>query len=218
MCLFLTACSSRKQVQTDDWKEPKPKSSNKGLIIWIDPGHGGKDPGASNRALKIQEKNIALKTAIYAKKKLVNMGYDARLTRSRDEFIPLEKRVDMANSHRKSLFVSIHFNSAKRKAAEGLEIYYHSLPAKASRVNHLSKILGESIEKETLKQLKIPSRGVRVASFRVIKDTKVPSCLIEGGFLTNPREAKKLSKNGYLEKLGVCIAEGIHTFCSKHEI
>jgi N-acetylmuramoyl-L-alanine amidase len=212
LCLVLTSCSPKKAPEQESWKETKPLAHSP-LTIWIDPGHGGKDPGASNRKLKIQEKNLCLKTARFVQKKLLQMGYCAKLVRDKDEFISLDERIAKANSTPKSLLVSLHFNSAKNLKAEGLEIYYYSGEKNISSTNRLSKALAERIEKQIVKQIKIPSKGARLACFRVIKGSKVPSCLIEGGFLTNAKEAKKLSKNSYLQLLGYSIAEGIDIFC-----
>lgn len=215
LCLFLTACSPKNPPEQESWKERKTLSHSP-LTIWIDPGHGGKDPGACNKRLKIQEKTLCLKTAKFVQQKLVKMGYCAKLIRSKDEFISLDERIAKANSTPKSLLVSIHFNSAKNLKAEGLEIYYYSNEKNISATNRLSKALAQSIEKQLVKQTKAPSRGARLACFRVIKGSKVPSCLVEGGFLTNAKEAKKLAKNSYIQLLGDSIAEGVDIFCCEH--
>lgn len=93
--------------------------------VVIDPGHGGKDPGALNRALGLREKDITLDigkrlNAILNEHKEL----EVILTRPRDAYVPLEERAAIANSNQGDLFVSIHTNSAPRRSARGIESYY----------------------------------------------------------------------------------------------
>jgi N-acetylmuramoyl-L-alanine amidase len=96
--------------------------------IVIDPGHGGKDPGTSNKALKLYEKEIALDIAKRLKELFgKNEEYEIILTRERDRYMSLEERTAIANSKKGDLFLSIHLNSAPRKSARGIESYYLSM-------------------------------------------------------------------------------------------
>ena len=120
-----------------DYHTPKKEGKNYSLIrqlglgvntIVIDPGHGGKDPGTINRKLNLQEKTIVLDIA----KRLMsifnkNTKYKIVLTRSKDVYIPLEKRTAIANSLKADIFISIHLNSAPRKTARGIETYFLSI-------------------------------------------------------------------------------------------
>lgn len=217
LCLLLSACGSRNLSQETQYN-PKPSNSRRPTTVWIDAGHGGQDSGAVNKRLRLQEKHLCLKTAQLVQKKLLAMGYHAKLLRSKDEYISLDKRVSLANSERKSVMVSIHFNSAKNIRADGVEVFYYA-PARAiSPLHNLSKELSKSIEKKIIFHTKANSRGVKIGSFRVIRSTEMPSCLVEGGFLTNAKEAKKLSQISYLDSLASGIAEGIHQFCSQHSL
>jgi len=98
--------------------------------IVIDPGHGGKDPGALNRPLNVREKDLTLDigkrlNAILNEHK----EFEIILTRCRDEYVPLEERAAIANSNQGDLFVSIHTNSAPRLSARGVESYYLNMTA-----------------------------------------------------------------------------------------
>ncbi len=96
--------------------------------IVIDPGHGGKDPGTSNRSLKLYEKNITLDLARRLKSLFKkNSKYEIILTRESDRYISLEERTAIANSKKSDLFVSIHVNSAPRENTRGIETYYLNL-------------------------------------------------------------------------------------------
>ena len=96
---------------------------NKKKVIVLDPGHGGKDPGAIGRSFKTYEKNITLSMAKELKKVLENRGFKVYLTRSTDIFIPLKKRVAIARSHHADLFISVHADSTVNRKAQGFSIY-----------------------------------------------------------------------------------------------
>ena len=91
-------------------------------LIVLDPGHGGQDYGTySSKATKYQEKNLTLTATRMVKTYLEQMGYRVSMTRTNDTFVALDKRAAFANERTSKLFVSIHFNSAPNKQAEGVE-------------------------------------------------------------------------------------------------
>ncbi len=94
--------------------------------IVIDPGHGGKDPGAVGKYYKLHEKDIALDVAKRLKKLLTSRGIKVYMTRQNDKFISLWKRADIANKKNADLFVSVHANSSRYRSAKGFETYYFS--------------------------------------------------------------------------------------------
>jgi N-acetylmuramoyl-L-alanine amidase len=98
--------------------------------IVIDPGHGGKDPGTVNRSLGLEEKNITLDIAKRLNAILnEHAELEVILTRPRDEYVALEERAAIANSNQGDIFISIHTNSAPRKTARGIEVYYLNITA-----------------------------------------------------------------------------------------
>lgn len=97
--------------------------SSKKKIIVLDPGHGGKDPGAIGRSYKTYEKNITLSMGKELKSQLEAKGFKVYMTRSTDIFIPLRKRVDIARSYHADLFISLHADSTVNRKAQGLSIY-----------------------------------------------------------------------------------------------
>ena len=133
--------------------------------IIIDPGHGGKDPGASNKKLGLHEKNLALDICKRLKTlfETHNNKYQVLMTRYTDVYISLEERTAIANSKKGDLFVSVHLNSAPRKKARGIETYFLSMTADpwaiqvAAQENAMStKSIGEmkSIIEQILKSAK----------------------------------------------------------------
>lgn len=228
ICLFLcfTSCSHTVCVQPllpglqthpKISSEPDPFTATnpfvapkQDVLIVLDPGHGGKDLGTHSRKPPYQEKYLTLTTAYMLRNYLKQLGYEAILTRDDDVFITLEERWLFANQRKTRLFVSLHYNSAPNKSAEGIEIFYYGKGSKTRSA--LSKKLGQSIIKQMVKKTGAKSRGVRQGDLAVIRETKMPAVLIEGGFLTNDEEMVKLKNAVYLKKLALGIAQGIKDY------
>jgi N-acetylmuramoyl-L-alanine amidase len=206
-------------------KEEKPivaeiieSSSNKKNVIVLDPGHGGEDYGThSTTKPRYQEKYLNLTTTMLLKSYLEQMGYHIILTRKSDVFISLEQRAEFANKKNPQLFVSIHYNSAPSKEAEGIEIYYYPSVEDKQRMNE-SKKLAQSILTKVVDQTQAKSRGIKNGNFAVIRETKMPAVLIEGGFLTNESEMEKIKNPLYLKKIAWGIATGIDDYLSPSKI
>ncbi len=182
-------------------------ASPKQLIV-IDPGHGGFDIGAQVQTLK--EKALALQTATLVKEYLHKKGYRVILTRSRDVFLPLSKRATIANDTKSKLFVSIHFNSFRGPKPHGIEIYYYNKGTKWRQ--NASKKLAQIILNGMVAATEARNRGIKQGNFHVIRETKMPAILIEGGFMTNPGEHAKLKTHAYLDKMALAIANGIDKY------
>ncbi len=189
-----------------------PSYVNNGLsvapLIILDPGHGGTDEGA--KVQSVLEKRIALTTALLTKKQLESLGYRVIMTRSRDVFLTLPKRVDIANKSKAALFVSIHYNSSPNPSAKGIEIYFFE--ARGQERTRASKRLANTILHQVIDQTEAHSRGVRRGNFHVVRETEMPAVLVEGGFMTNIDERFQLKDRKYLEKIAKGIAQGVHKF------
>lgn len=170
--------------------------------VVIDAGHGGHDVGGIPTNI-IPEKNVALDTARRVQAYLNEAGVKTVMTRSSDVFIPLDQRVAIANSQKRAIFVSIHYNSAPRRGANGIETFY-SGPA--------GKPLASLIHKRVMTTTTGENRGVKQAKFYVIRKTKAPAVLVECGFLTNPQDAARASSKEYRDRLARQIARGILAF------
>lgn len=178
-------------------------------LIYIDPGHGGLDLGAVIKKPRMEEKKYTLITAHYVKRYLEKMGYRVSLTRSRDFFISLRRRVDVANRARAGIFLSIHYNSCPNKNVSGIEIYYNK---KINRCSYISKLLAKDILQSLTFRTKAKSRGIKRANYFVLKTTKMPSVLVESGFLTNSCERNLVRQREYLQKIARGISEGVDKF------
>ena len=194
--------------------------------ICLDPGHGGKDPG--NRDGKQTEKSYTLLLAKELKAELAKAGFEVCLTRGNDTFIELPARPEIARRRNADLFLSLHFNAAgSRESAgvNGVEVYCMT-PAHATSTNaggeggengafpgnrqdRKNVLLAWWVQKNLVKQLQVEDRGVRRARFAVLRSAAMPAVLIEGGFLSNPAEARKINDTNYRRRLAEAIAHGV---------
>lgn len=108
---------------SSDSKADANAKINRKRIVVLDPGHGGKDPGAIGAYGKTYEKNITLAMGRELKQILQKKGYIVYLTRDRDIFIPLRQRIKIAQKYRADLFMSLHADSAQNRSATGLSVY-----------------------------------------------------------------------------------------------
>jgi N-acetylmuramoyl-L-alanine amidase len=205
---LLAFCSNAKRYdrQSGISAFPSPNANQKCIVL--DAGHGGFDEGAKFRAF--MEKRATLSTSLLIKKYLEEKGYRVILTRSRDTFLSLGRRVEIANQTQGDIFVSIHYNASTNSIAKGIEVYY--CRSSAENRTRDSKRLANCILPCLIDQTDAASRGVKQAKFLVIKDTQMPAVLVEGGFVTNPQERALLKDKTYLEKIAKGIAEGIDKY------
>ena len=167
--------------------------------VVIDAGHGGFDRGGI-RANIIPEKGVALDVARRLRTYLADAGLRTIMTRSQDTFVTLDRRVAIANGQRRAIFVSIHFNSAPRRGADGIETFYGSPRAKK---------LASLIQRYAMKTTSGENRGIKRAQFYVLRRSRIPAVLIECGFLTNPQDAKRASRPAWRDQLARQIARAI---------
>jgi N-acetylmuramoyl-L-alanine amidase len=181
-------------------------------LVILDPGHGGSDEGAKINFF--HEKRITLLTTLALKKYLEEKDYRVILTRSRDVFVSLERRVSIANKTRAVIFVSIHYNASHSADAKGIEVFYYK-GRNASRAKS-SKQLADNILSHLIKGTEADSRGVKAGNFHVIRETDMPAVLVEGGFITNKEERMLLRDKTYLNRVAAGIADGIDHYLRKN--
>lgn len=185
-------------------------------IIVIDAGHGGKDAGASSADYpSYKEKTLNLSTAILVDHYLHRMGYRTTLTRDQDIFIPLQQRAQIANETNSNLFVSIHYNASPNIDASGVEVYYFD--EKGERTTDSEKLANSILEK-VISETEAKARGARKGNFAVIRETKMPAVLVEGGFLTNPSERSKILNKNYRQRIAWGIAKGIDSYLKNQQL
>ena len=179
-------------------------SSVKGRIIILDPGHGGKDPGAVNSGET--EKAIVLKVSNLVKQKLEKSGAIVKMTRTGDTYPTLPERVKFTNDHYGEIYVSVHVNSATSSSAKGTETFYNVSTGDQSDED---KKLATYINSEIVKNADMKNRGVKTANYYVIKNMMIPSVLVELGFISNSDDRAKLINDKYVEIFADSIYQGI---------
>lgn len=178
-----------------------PQINEGRLVVVIDPGHGGPDPGAIG-INGIHETDIVLPIGQQVAAILQQQGVQAVLTRNAEVDLDLEPRVQIAERADADLFVSIHANSLSlsRPDVNGIESYYYSaqgLPLAQTIHNSLLQVPGTQ------------NRGVRQARFYVIRNTSMPAVLIEVGFVTGQSDYELLSDATSRNQIAEAIARGI---------
>ncbi len=164
--------------------------------IVIDPGHGGTTFGAAANGIK--EKDIVLDIAKRAKEKLLSRYIcEVKLTRETDVSVSLANRCKLANDWGADVFVSIHANGFGTSSVHGFESFIYT--SKSAGSVSLRKVIHPELSK-----LFRTNRGMKVANFYVLRNTKMPAILTENGFITNPQDAEELKKASVRD----AIAEG----------
>ncbi|MGG3887982.1 N-acetylmuramoyl-L-alanine amidase [Metabacillus fastidiosus] len=174
------------------------------MLIAIDAGHGGKDPGAVANGL--MEKNITLKLALKTGDYLKNNYHcDVLYTRKTDVFLTLSERARIANREKADLFCSFHINSFSA-TAKGFETYRY--PRAKAKTAELQKIVHAEAMK-TLQEHSIADRGMKQKDFAVLRETRMPAVLTEVLFLSNRKEAALLQSDDFLAKIARAHADGL---------
>ena len=196
-----------------------------GLVIALDPGHGGNDSGAVGSGLK--ESDVNWKIAQACKAELENYaGVTVVLTRTQNECPTLYERVERAVNQGAKVFVSLHINSTERSSADGAEVYYPNGSNYNKAAHETGKQLSQNILDE-LTALGLQDRGIKVRNsennskypdgslrdyYGVIADARemgIPGIIVEHAFITNPEDNAKLKDDNFLKKLGMADAQGI---------
>lgn len=222
--------------------------------ILIDPGHGGKDPGAAmthkingkNVTIKEKDVNLSVAKMLAARLRTAYPQKQIIMTRDKDVFISLQQRTEIANAvklkdHEAVLYISIHVNSSLDKKARGYEVWYLS-PGYRRTVLEKGKaddpklfpILNSMMEEEyTTESILIAKfimdglaaqignlsspRGIKAEEWFVVRNSNMPSVLVEVGFVSNYEEAKLLHDESYLQKTAFGIYNGIAAFVTHFE-
>ncbi|WP_099159072.1 N-acetylmuramoyl-L-alanine amidase family protein [Virgibacillus ndiopensis] len=183
----------------------KDENSNTTFKVVIDPGHGGKDNGATGASGKY-EKNFTLSLSKKVKKRLEQEpGIQVFMTRTDDSFISQESRYrpKYANKLNADIYVSIHGNTFSNPDVSGTETFYY---------HNNSRLLANILQKHVVDATGFNDRGTKMKNLFVVKDTEMPSALIEVGYLTNPRDESKMLTDDFQNRIAASIVEGIKEY------
>lgn len=176
---------------------------SKNFKIFLDPGHGGHDPGAIGA--KSKEAENVLKVALALEKKLKAQGHEVKLSRRTDTYLTLKQRADLANVWGADIFLSLHDNSAVNKTATGFETFIFNGNVSANSIK-----LQQYVHNTIAKGIGLRDRGLKRANFAVLRLTSMPALLIEYGFISNIKDEKIIAFE--MEKQAQLTFEGINSY------
>lgn len=188
-----------------------------GKIIYIDPGHGGVDPGTIYK--DIYEKDINLSICLKLQKNLENLGAIVYLTRYGDYDLStpntstrkksdLNNRVRLINDSESDMYISIHLNATSSKTWHGAQVFYDD-------VNSKNKQIATIMQEELKKNLNTNREIDEISTMLLNRKVNVPGVLIEVGFLSNDNERYLLKQDSYQEKISKTIVNGIIKYFNK---
>lgn len=200
---------------------------NQSKTVFIDPGHGGSDPGAV--AGGYRESDLNLTVAKKVQSLLIGRGYNVIMSRNSDTYVGLYDRPQMANNLAADIFVSIHTNStgAGATSATGIESYYYkydpNYPSKINGAMHnnpdrilKSVTLTSLIQENMVSYTGANDRGTKGDTLAVIRESAMPATLLELGFINNASDRQKLFTDSYQNTLAKAIADGIDEYFRKY--
>jgi len=174
-------------------------------LVVIDPGHGGRDPGAT--VAGVEEKDVNLAIAVRVKELSAGGPVEVVLTRSSDRYVGLVERLRFAESLGAALYLSIHANACSDPRVRGVETYVDNTRSRGDPSWRLARLVQEAVCRRT----GAPDRGVRT-QLLYLRHTRLPAVLVETGYLTNPGERARLLDPAYRERIARGILEGIKAF------
>ncbi len=186
-----------------------------GGTVALDPGHGGYDGGARAQDSGLWEKDITLRVTLKIEEALQAHGASTVLTRREDVCLAdgntatkarkrqdLQRRVDIAEAAGADVLLSIHMNEYRSRAVSGPQVFYQ-------RSGDAGRLLAGALQEALLSHLDPPKRRVAMAGDYYVLRGKLPSALVECGFISNEAEERLLLDEGYQEKIGHAIADGL---------
>ncbi|MDW7667300.1 MAG: N-acetylmuramoyl-L-alanine amidase [Bacillota bacterium] len=183
-----------------------------GKKIVLNPGHGGKDPGAISATGK-QEKDINLTVAFMVRNILNELGAEVIMTRDKDVYVNRVERAKMADRLGADIMFSIHHNSLNNSNYFGMSTYYDT---KGNKNGKESSKLAESVYDSVVGINSIYRDGIYDRNFEVLRTTNVPAALIEIGFMSNSWEEENIHNHSFQQEVSRQIAFGILDYFRSH--
>lgn len=195
----------------------KADNSLYGKCIYLDPGHGGVDPGAYYGGIKEEDINLAI--ALKLKGELEDVGATVYLTRDGDYDLSnnavdrkkndLYKRVKLINNSGCDMYLSLHLNATKSTSWHGAQVFYDD-------INDNNVKLASILQKQLKSDLRTNRRYKEITNGYIYRRVKIPGVLVEMGFLSNPYEREKLKTENYQYLIARSLTKGIKNYFEKY--
>lgn len=171
------------------------------MKIGIDPGHGGRDPGAVGPT-RVCEKDVTLAISLELDRLLRAAGLETYMTRTDDRTMELITRTAQLNNMKCDLAVSVHCNSVTRQEANYISTFIQGAGGQAEQ-------LAKKVQAELVRATGWPDGGIRAQNFHMTRETKMPAILVECGFISNPEQERQLRQPETRRKIAQAIADGL---------
>ncbi|PKM77558.1 MAG: hypothetical protein CVU90_06835 [Firmicutes bacterium HGW-Firmicutes-15] len=181
-------------------------------MVVLDPGHGGKDTGA--RGYNVNEKDVNLDVALKVGQILTQKGIKVGYTRTDDTYLSLIEEATVGNLYNAAIFVGIHCNSCDNPGPSGTETWYYA-PSTIPEL-YIQKderySLATYLQKAMIAKLGLNDRGVKHGNLAVLRNTQMPSALVEMAFINSPTEGELLKQQNFRQMAAQAIADGIAAY------
>lgn len=176
------------------------------MRIFLDPGHGGTNPGAIG-INGLRESEVTLDVSLKTGRLLQAEGYTVNFSRTSQVNVSLSERARLANEWGADYFVSIHCNSNVDPIYKGTETFYY-------REGTVAEDFALAVNTALVNEINTRDLGIFTANFAVLRLTRMPAILVELAFLSNPEEAALLATESFRQKCAVGVSRGIIDFTS----
>ncbi len=198
--VITAAPPSPRPVATPAPVQPQARRTAGFDTVVIDPGHGGLDEGTA--WYRVREKDMTLAVALRLEKLLRDRNIPCVLTRRTDTYVSIDDRVKIANTHRHSLMLSIHFNASPDPEAAGFSTYYFAQSPSG-------KFIAQTLQTALDEARATTNRGIKAQNYAVLVRTDASAVLVECGFLSNRAEAHQFTTAAEQQRLAEALARGI---------
>lgn len=183
--------------------------ARKKMRIMVDPGHGGKDPGAVRRKQREKDWNLAVAKELYAL--LKKGGFEVRMTRDKDVFIPLSDRSKQANNFKADLFVSVHTNASKNSRANGFQVYFRSEKATDKEAAEVAALENEAMQYEEVHYNFVDALLQSLAKNEYINESSKLAGYVRNAVFKQPGIGIAVNRNSSVRQANFYVLKGVNS-------
>ena len=183
--------------------------AHKKMRIMVDPGHGGKDPGAVRRKQREKDWNLAVAKELYAL--LKKGGFEVRMTRDKDVFIPLSDRSKQANNFKADLFVSVHTNASKNSRANGFQVYFRSEKATDKEAAEVAALENEAMQYEEVHYNFVDALLQSLAKNEYINESSKLAGYVRNAVFKQPGIGIAVNRNSSVRQANFYVLKGVNS-------
>ena len=189
--------------------QPAPAVAHKKMRIMVDPGHGGKDPGAVRKGYREKTWNLAVAKELAAL--LKKGGFEVRMTRDNDKFIALSERSKMANNFKADLFVSVHTNASKNSRANGFQVYFRSEKATDKEAAEVAALENEALQYEEVHYNFVDALLQSLAKNEYINESSKLAGYVRNAVYKQPGIGIAVNRNSSVRQANFYVLKGVNS-------